>query len=223
MVTLLSDLFGIQARGGCSCAGPYGHALLGVGPDARAGFAGEVAQGRMGIKPGWARVSLPYFLSEAAFDYILRAVHFIANHGWRLLPHYRFDAKTGAWSHGQRNRAPMVALGAIDYATGSMRYPDRARPAAGAPAALADHLDQAMKLVGITSGQLGGDDDDDAAPLPETFERLRWFPLPGEIDASAPALGPICDPTCAVNPNLPNLPNLPNPAAPRCVTRSCAA
>ncbi|MEZ5271461.1 MAG: aminotransferase class V-fold PLP-dependent enzyme [Ilumatobacteraceae bacterium] len=32
VVALLSDLFGIQSRGGCSCAGPYGHRLLGIDP-----------------------------------------------------------------------------------------------------------------------------------------------------------------------------------------------
>ncbi|BCJ49061.1 aminotransferase [Actinoplanes sp. NBRC 14428] len=42
VVALLNDLFGIQARGGCSCAGPYGHRLLGIG-DAESEAFREVA------------------------------------------------------------------------------------------------------------------------------------------------------------------------------------
>src|SRR5690242_8562324 len=97
VVSLLNDLFGIQSRGGCSCAGPYGHRLLGIDIEHSQRFEREIIAGCEGIKPGWVRVSFNYFISDAVFRYILDAVHFVATHGWSLLPEYRFDPYTGLW------------------------------------------------------------------------------------------------------------------------------
>ena len=82
---LLNDLFGIQARGGCSCAGPYGHRLLGIDLERCHEFEREIGHGCEGIKPGWVRVNFNYFISEAVFDYIVEAVRLVAREGWRLL------------------------------------------------------------------------------------------------------------------------------------------
>ena len=67
VVAVLNDLLGIQARGGCSCAGPYGHRLLGIDLDTSHAFEREIARGCEGIKPGWVRVNFNYFLTEAEF------------------------------------------------------------------------------------------------------------------------------------------------------------
>ena len=99
VVALLSDLFGIQCRGGCSCAGPYGHRLLDIDIDRAREFADRAVNGWLGIKPGWTRVSFSYYFSEAAFQYVVAAVHLVAAYGERLLPDYRFDAQSGLWSH----------------------------------------------------------------------------------------------------------------------------
>ena len=53
VVALLNDLFGIQARGGCSCAGPYGHRLLAIGPARSHALRQEIGHGCDGVKPGW--------------------------------------------------------------------------------------------------------------------------------------------------------------------------
>ena len=95
VVALLNDLFGIQSRGGCSCAGPYGHRLLGIDLDTSHEFEREIGRGCEGIKPGWVRVNFNYFISEAVFAFILEAVELVASDGWRLLPHYRFEPATG--------------------------------------------------------------------------------------------------------------------------------
>ena len=86
VVALLNDLFGIQARGGCSCAGPYGHRLLAIGPARSHAFRAEIGQGCDGGKPGWSRVNLNYFISGAMAGYIAAAVELIAADGYRLLP-----------------------------------------------------------------------------------------------------------------------------------------
>ena len=83
VVALLNDLFGIQARGGCSCAGPYGHRLLGIDLATSHEFERAIGRGCEGIKPGWVRVNFNYFISEAVFDYILEAVELVATDGWR--------------------------------------------------------------------------------------------------------------------------------------------
>ena len=91
VVALLNDLFGIQSRGGCSCAGPYGHRLLGIDIERSHEFEREIAGGCEGIKPGWVRVNFNYFVSDAVADYLVEAVRLVARDGWRLLGDYRFD------------------------------------------------------------------------------------------------------------------------------------
>nr|ACS49585.1 NifS-like protein [Oryza alta] len=95
---LLNDLFGVQARGGCACAGPYGHALLGVGDELSLRIRAAVVGGYHGVKPGWTRVSFAYYLSGEELRYVLAAINFVAAHGHRFLPLYDFDWATGDWS-----------------------------------------------------------------------------------------------------------------------------
>ncbi|PIN20610.1 Cysteine desulfurase [Handroanthus impetiginosus] len=95
---LLNDLFGIQARGGCACAGPYGHMLLNVDEPHSLAFRSVIQKGYAGIKPGWTRVSFPYYMSEEEFEFILTAIEFIAIYGQRFLPWYHFNWRTGSWT-----------------------------------------------------------------------------------------------------------------------------
>jgi|MDSW01.2.fsa_nt_gb tRNA 2-thiocytidine biosynthesis protein TtcA len=99
---LLNDVFGIQTRGGCACAGPYALHLLGI-DDAKS-FALEkiLLEQTEVMRPGFVRLSLTYFTSRAEVDYTLAALQAVANHGWRLLPLYRLDAKSGIWRHKAR-------------------------------------------------------------------------------------------------------------------------
>ncbi|XVX19767.1 aminotransferase class V-fold PLP-dependent enzyme [Actinomycetota bacterium] len=97
VVSLLNDLFGIQARGGCACAGPYGHRLLGIDLETSHEFEREISGGCEGIKPGWVRINFNYFISPTVADYIVEAVRLVARDGWRLLGDYRFDVDRGLW------------------------------------------------------------------------------------------------------------------------------
>ena len=65
--------------------------MLGIGAELSERFRSQILRGVGGIKPGWVRVNFNYFISEAQFDFVLRAVELVAAHGWKLLPHYRFD------------------------------------------------------------------------------------------------------------------------------------
>ena len=115
IVALLNDLFGIQSRGGCSCAGPYGHRLH---LEKSHEFEHEIGRGCEGIKPGWVRANFNYFISETVFEFIFDAhsVELVAAEGWRLLPEYRFDAATGLWAHAAGPPEPPLSLRDIEYA-----------------------------------------------------------------------------------------------------------
>jgi hypothetical protein len=181
VVAVLNDLFGIQSRGGCSCAGPYGHRLLGIDIERSHQFEREIARGCEGIKPGWVRVNFNYFVSETVFQYVLAAVHLVAEQGWRLLPDYRFDAGSGLWRHRDGPIEPPLSLRDLRYGPdGELRYPRH--PLRAPETALAGYLDLARRLldgrpVDIAWGPPPG--------VTVDFESLRWFELPAECLAPA--------------------------------------
>jgi len=177
VVSLLNDLFGIQCRGGCSCAGPYGHRLLGIDLDRSHEFEQEIAHGCEGIKPGWVRVNFNYFLSEAVFTYLVEAVRLVARDGWRLLEDYRFDPTTGLWRHHAGPAEPPLRLHQIDYdGNGVMQYPHHDHRAPESE--LARYLKEGARIL---DGQPGSSAALSATPLSGLtagFEQLRWFDLP---------------------------------------------
>jgi selenocysteine lyase/cysteine desulfurase len=186
VVALLNDLFGIQARGGCSCAGPYGHRLLAIGAARSHALREEVGHGCDGVKPGWTRVNLNYFISAVAADYIAAAVELIAADGYRLLPSYRFDPRTGLWRHADGPPRPQITLAEVSYTPdGEMDYP-RQRARAGEEV-FPGYLRQARALLAALPGHV----DDGPTRLPSDFEALRWFPLP-PVSLDAPPAGTAC-------------------------------
>jgi selenocysteine lyase/cysteine desulfurase len=178
VVAVLNDLFGIQSRGGCSCAGPYGHRLLGIDIDRSHEFEREIARGCEGIKPGWVRVNFNYFISEAVFDYLLQAVHLVADQGRKLLPDYRFDPASGLWRHRRGPVEPPLRLPALRYdEQGRLRF--TSSHAKAHDGALAGYLEEARRLLAARPDLPDGDSA--AAPgMSADFEALRWFVLPAE-------------------------------------------
>ncbi len=173
IVALLNDLFGIQARGGCSCAGPYGHRLLGIDLDRSHQFARQIAVGCDGIKPGWVRVNLNYFLSDTVVDYIIAAVAFVARHGWRLLDDYRFDPASGLWRHRRGLIEPPLRLQQLRYdRDGTLLYPHHTEQAPERE--LARYLDHAATVVAATATP----GEERQAEVSTDFDNLRWFDLP---------------------------------------------
>jgi selenocysteine lyase/cysteine desulfurase len=175
VVALLNDLFGIQARGGCSCAGPYGHRLLGIDLDTSHQFERQIALGCEGIKPGWVRVNFNYFIDDAVYDYLTKAVLLVAEHGWKLLPDYRFDPTSGHWRHVRGPIEPPLRLTDIRYTDGRMVAPTHELRASMEE--LPRYLDEAQALFASREGAA------DARPgafrrISEEFDDLRWFWLP---------------------------------------------
>ncbi len=180
VVSLLSDLFGIQARGGCSCAGPYGHRLLGIDLERSHRYEQEIIAGCEGIKPGWVRVSFTYFISDTVARYIVEAVNLIAEYGWLLLPDYRFDPASGLWHHRTGLVEPPLRLDQLRYgADGVLRYPARHEQAPESD--LAGYLDVARALFAKLASQARAVPDQRIGDrISARFEDLRWFELPAE-------------------------------------------
>jgi selenocysteine lyase/cysteine desulfurase/CRP-like cAMP-binding protein len=178
VVSVLNDLFGIQARGGCFCAGPYLQRLSGIDETAMQAMLREIALGREGAKLGWFRVNFNYFVSEAVVDYVIDAVHLLAREGRALLALYRFDPFTGLWHHRDARGGPAVSLHDISYASGAMEF--RGRRTTAPEQVLAEQLDEARRLVAALPDQLAREAPIEDPVLPDSFERMRWFPLPGE-------------------------------------------
>lgn len=178
VVALLNDLFGIQARGGCSCAGPYGHRLLDIDLTRSKAYEQEILRGCEGVKPGWVRVNFPYFVSPRAFDYILDAVRIIADDGWKLLPRYTFEPETGLWRHQDWEPRGLMSLDDLEYGSGRLQY--RSRHIVEPETVLADHLADARRILNEADPSAGRGSADEPE-LGEGFRALRWFVLPSDL------------------------------------------
>lgn len=168
VVALLNDLFGIQARGGCSCAGPYGHALLNLDDARTRRHEAAVALGHSAFRPGWARLGINWFFADADVDRIAAALRFIAAHGLALLPLYRLDIGSGVW-RAQRfvdDRPPASLVALLETPAGA----GGAAPDFATCLAEARDLARQARLLPATP----------PPPLLPDEEALRWFWLPHE-------------------------------------------
>jgi selenocysteine lyase/cysteine desulfurase len=175
VVALLNDLFGIQSRGGCSCAGPYGHRLLGIDWETSHRIEAQIGKGCEVIKPGWARVNFNYFIDDDEFNYIVEAVNLIAEHGWRLLPQYRFETQTALWRHRIGLPKPPLSLFEIDYDNGTLAHPG-VRLQAG-DHRYEDYINEAHRQFAADAKPYETMDE----TLDSDAESMRWFPLPSEV------------------------------------------
>lgn len=99
ITALLNDLFGIQSRAGCSCAGPYGHRLLGIDNDTSEIFRKAIQSGASSLKPGWVRINLHYTMPQDMVDFLLNAIEHVVNYGHLYLQEYEVNLRNGSWSH----------------------------------------------------------------------------------------------------------------------------
>lgn len=107
---LLNDLFGIQSRAGCSCAGPYGHRVLHIDGKKSLVYKERLSNGFCGLKPGWTRINFHYLMTDTECEFILAAICFVCRYGKYFLPQYEFDIHTGNWRH-REYAVPDVGFG----------------------------------------------------------------------------------------------------------------
>lgn len=173
VVALLNDLFGIQARGGCSCAGPYGHRLLSIDAQTADRHEREVQLGHSAFRPGWARFGVNWFFEDGDVDRIAQAVQFIAAHGFALLPLYRLDLNEGVWrAQSTFDDAPPRHLSDL------WNRPTQAPPPA-------PDFDEAMREAHNLLHSVP--DYAEAISMTAEQEALRWFWLSHEAPETQPS------------------------------------
>ncbi|KAK7097022.1 uncharacterized protein [Littorina saxatilis] len=194
---LLNDLFGVQARGGCACAGPYAMDLLGLAEEKAKEIEELLAEdGRLDrvhlrrymeyshreiIRPGFTRLNLPYFISQDELNFVLQAVAMVAEHGWKLLPQYMFNPETGEWRHKEHQVfRERKWLGHISYGGGHMQYSlPKVNPKGPLPRSFQECLNMARQHISKAEKsrpKLA----DHTAMFDEEARPYRWFLLPSE-------------------------------------------
>lgn len=98
-VKLLNDRFGIQTRGGCSCAGTYGHYLLHVDYETSHELTDEISLGNLSRKPGWIRLSIHPTLTNAEIEFVCKSVKALAVHYNDWSEDYIYDNQTNEFIH----------------------------------------------------------------------------------------------------------------------------
>ncbi len=95
IVRLLNDKFGIQTRGGCSCAGTYGHILLDVDHVKSMEITKQIDQGDLTEKPGWVRVSMHPTSTDEDAKQVVQAIKAVVENAEEWSKEYEFDACCG--------------------------------------------------------------------------------------------------------------------------------
>jgi len=203
VVALLNDLFGIQARGGCACAGPYMQDLLGMNKelvrqiervlveDSRLDRIGlrrghrEHSQWEV-VRPGSTRLNIPWFSSQEEVEFILTAIEMVVRDGWKLLPVYRFNNETGEWRHHTNSVfKDRRWLGHVSFASGELVFTKNPLTKVGESEesfqaclkVAKDTFSNAYKLAARETVP------DQTVAFPEEVATLRWFMTPSEAKA----------------------------------------
>ncbi|GAV08026.1 hypothetical protein RvY_17784 [Ramazzottius varieornatus] len=192
---LLNDLFGIQSRAGCACAGPYAQHLLGIG----LALAQEIEEVLMEdprlqmhrwevefsqrevLRPGFVRVNFPYFFTDDEVKFVCEGIKMVASHGWRLLPQYQLNPETAEWRHlDQTTFQDRKWLSSTTFTSSGLRYPKLATREA-APKDFAAVLLEADKV--FRNAEKAGHRykiADQEVIFDERAANLRWFLLASE-------------------------------------------
>ena len=96
---LLSDKFGIQVRGGCVCAGTYGHFLLNVSKERSEEIVRKIEKGDLSDKPGWVRWSVHPVTKMSEAEYFINSLKTILRNAERWGKDYIYDKKTNEYHH----------------------------------------------------------------------------------------------------------------------------
>lgn len=106
VTTLLNDCFGVQVRGGCSCAGTYGHYLLHVDPTRSRRITDLIDHGDLSEKPGWVRLSLHPTMTDQEVEYILESIESVIRRADVLGKDYTYSSKTNTFHHKDEKTLP---------------------------------------------------------------------------------------------------------------------
>ena len=109
-VKLLNDRFGVQVRGGCSCAGTYGHYLLNVEKEFSNRITCKIDRGDLTEKPGWIRMSIHPTMTDQELDYILQAILAVAGNYQAWRGDYEYCPAANSFIHNAEPRPQILEL-----------------------------------------------------------------------------------------------------------------
>jgi selenocysteine lyase/cysteine desulfurase len=98
IVKMLNDRFGIQTRGGCSCAGAYGHMLLQVNKAKSYEILNGIRSGNLLCKPGWVRLSVHPTMTNAEIVFIMDAIELTTSNYHEWMKDYSYDPGSNEYS-----------------------------------------------------------------------------------------------------------------------------
>nr|CAD7460575.1 unnamed protein product [Timema tahoe] len=196
---VLNDVFGIQARGGCACAGPYAQDLLGIEEELAQEYETVLMEdSRLDrthlrrheehssyemLRPGFARISLPFFMADNEVAYVLEALKMVATEAWKLLPQYILNPETGEWRHHTNSVfRDRKWLGSIRYTDGKMSVNERRVSGQGTfPQDYGEILQTARNIFNKARKMAQRYPlSDQCVMFDDRTDRLRWFMLPSE-------------------------------------------
>ena len=200
VVALLNDLFGIQTRGGCACAGPYMQHLLGLSRDLVRRYEAVLVEDqrldRVGlrrghsehsqwevVRPGATRLNLAWFASDEEVDFVLAALEMVVEDGWKLLPVYRFNNETGDWRHHTNSVfRDRKWLGHVNFNSGQLSFtPNRLAQVGEAEDTFQQTLEVAAQSLAAAAKMASREAvPDQTAAFPDSVSNLRWFLTPSE-------------------------------------------
>ncbi|XP_054721621.1 uncharacterized protein LOC129231354 [Uloborus diversus] len=196
VTALLNDLFGIQSRSGCACAGPYALDLLGINEDLAQRFDTLLAENslldrthlrrqreyseREVLRPGFVRIAFPFFMPDEDINYVVDAIALIAKNGWKLLPQYIFNPETGEWKHKLKQVVlGRKWLGSISYKDGFFSV--KGEQFSEKPASMMDMLrDAETQFQNAEQMATKKFTPDQQLVFDTEASEIRWFLLPSE-------------------------------------------
>lgn len=98
-VKILNDYFGIQVRGGCACAGTYGHYLLNIGKEKSYEILDQMNHGDYFVRPGWIRLSIHPTFTNAEVDFIIQSIQYVAEHHQVISKKYKYVSSNNSFLH----------------------------------------------------------------------------------------------------------------------------
>ena len=106
-VQLLNDKYGIQVRGGCSCAGTYGHMLLDVDINFSHNITDQIDEGDLSLKPGWIRMSIHPTMTDDEIHYIMNAIEDVAKNHKDIGADYTYNSQTNEFTYKDNSFSEM--------------------------------------------------------------------------------------------------------------------